>query len=69
VLPVQVSASCALVTVVHAPVPDAHAWQTPLHVALAQQYPSLQTPVEHCAFVVHAPPGLISATQLPVPSQ
>jgi hypothetical protein len=46
-------------------VPAAHAWQTPLQLALAQQYPSLHTPVEHCALLVHAPPGLVSAMQLP----
>jgi hypothetical protein len=52
-------------TVVHVPVPDAHAVQAPLHVAWAQQKPSLQVPIEHCAFCVHAPPGAVSGTQPP----
>jgi hypothetical protein len=36
-VPVQVSGSCAFVIVVQLPVPGAHAWQTPLHVVVAQQ--------------------------------
>jgi hypothetical protein len=51
--------------VVHEPVTAAHTWQTPLQVALAQQKPPLQTPLAHCALVVHAPPAFVSATHAP----
>jgi hypothetical protein len=36
-VPVHVSGSFPFVIVVHAPVPGAHAWQTPLQLAAAQQ--------------------------------
>jgi hypothetical protein len=63
--PMQVSASFALTTVVHAPVPETHVVHVPVHVALEQQKPSLQTPVAHCKPAVQAPPGATSGTQAP----
>jgi hypothetical protein len=57
------------VIVVQLPVPGAHAWQTPLHVVVAQQNPSLHTPVVHCAFCVHAPPAAVCGTQVAEPLQ
>jgi hypothetical protein len=63
--PVQLSGSGPFVTVVHVPLPDAHAEHVAVHVAAEQQKPLLQTPIVHCAFVVHAPPGAVCATQPP----
>jgi hypothetical protein len=50
--------------VTHIPLPDAHAVHGPLQLATLQQKPSLHVPVVHWAFVVHAPPGLVLATQV-----
>jgi hypothetical protein len=55
-VPVQLSASCAFVIVLHAPVPDAHVVHAPVHEAEPQQKPPLQTFDEHCALNVHACP-------------
>jgi hypothetical protein len=56
IVPVHVSGSVALLTVVHAPVPVAHAVHAPLHAALAQQKPSLHVPLAQSVFAVHAAP-------------
>jgi hypothetical protein len=45
--PVHVSGSCAFCTGLHEPDPAKHDWQTPVQIELAQQKPSLQTPVVH----------------------
>jgi hypothetical protein len=54
---------------VHPPVPEAHAVQRPVHVALPQQKPSLQRPDAHSTFDAHAPPAVVSGTHDPLALQ
>jgi hypothetical protein len=53
----QVSGSSALFTLVHAPVPAAQVWQTPLHGS-EQQMPSSAMPLAQFAELAVAWPGL-----------
>jgi hypothetical protein len=54
-----------LVTVVHAPVPEEHAVQSPLQVALEQQYPLLHAPLVQAAFEEHDVPAGTCDTHAP----
>jgi hypothetical protein len=56
-VPLHVSGSGPFITVLHAPVPAAHEVHTPLQLAAAQQYPSLQVPDAHWLLVVHTVPA------------
>jgi hypothetical protein len=59
----------ALVTVRHAPDPDAHIVHGVLHVDARQQLPSLQTPAPHWMSAEHVAPGVSFATHVPLTSQ
>jgi len=71
-VPVQVSASSALVTATQVPPPPVQAWQEPQAVAV-QQRPSTQLPVVQSLPSVHVLPGLVlqapAAVQVLVPVQ
>jgi hypothetical protein len=49
-------------------VPEAHPWQTPVHVDDAQQYPSLQSPVVQIALEPHAVPAASGTKEQKAPS-